>query len=585
MRRIVFDIETDSVDPQKVTVIHCVCCLDVNTNKEWTFTNKEAFNAFVEEKDILWIGHNIIEYDLPVLSRLFGCNPSRIIDTLVLSRLDDVKREGGHSLENWGTLLGYPKVQHDDWSVYSPAMLHRCQEDCRLTRKVFLELKSRMDLSSPSVILEHRMARYSRQMHENGFKFDITAAKELYQEVEGKVLELDKQIQDAFPPTIKPMKRVPDKVIPFNPRSAKQVIDRLSGFWSPTDKTKGHKDAEQTGRDLDYYRQYGWKLSEQNFATLSPEAPEAAHLLVKRNLLATRLTKLEEWFGCFNPESGRIHGNFISLGTWTHRFTHNNPNQANVAAEKSIKYKTDELKTLATDLGRRMRQLFICDDDSWLVGVDAEGIQLRVFAHYLNNAAFTKALLEGKKEDGTDVHSKNVQALGVKGLTRDGAKTFIYAYLLGAGTAKLAEILNCSPQEAQEAKDRFDRNYNVSALRERIQRDVQRSYFSGLDGRHINCSDAHRMLAGYLQAGEAVVVKSALDLSIRDMHAQLQTVTGKLIDFVHDELIFEVKGPKANAVLVKDIVENAFIKAGKQLKLKIRINGKGAIGRTWLEVH
>ena len=49
-------------------------------------------------------GHNLIGYDLPVLKRLWGLSvaPERVVDTLVLSRLFDPSRQGGHSLRAWG---------------------------------------------------------------------------------------------------------------------------------------------------------------------------------------------------------------------------------------------------------------------------------------------------------------------------------------------------------------------------------------------------------------------------------------------------------------------------------------------------
>ena len=55
-------------------------------------------------------GHNLIGYDLPVLKRLWGLSvaPERIVDTLVLSRLFDPSKSGGHSLRNWGNELGFP---------------------------------------------------------------------------------------------------------------------------------------------------------------------------------------------------------------------------------------------------------------------------------------------------------------------------------------------------------------------------------------------------------------------------------------------------------------------------------------------
>lgn len=73
-------------------------------------------------------GHNLIGYDLPVLKRLWGLSvaPERVVDTLVLSRLFDPSKSGGHSLRNWGNELGFPKGDHNDWSRLSQEMIDYC---------------------------------------------------------------------------------------------------------------------------------------------------------------------------------------------------------------------------------------------------------------------------------------------------------------------------------------------------------------------------------------------------------------------------------------------------------------------------
>ena len=69
---------------------------------------------------------------------------------------------------------------------------------------------------------------------------------------------------------------------------------------------------------------------------------------------------------------------------------------------------------------------------------------------------YAQAIVNGKKEDETDIHNMNKKALGVPNGTRDMAKTFIYAWLLGAGVAKTASILNVSSNEAGNARERFE---------------------------------------------------------------------------------------------------------------------------------
>ena len=101
MKQIVFDIEANGLKPTKVWVI--VAC-DLSNQETVVFSGDtlQDFNAYIKDAEV--IGHNIIGYDVPVLERLLGTDFSscKITDTLVLSRLTNPSREGGHSLDNWG---------------------------------------------------------------------------------------------------------------------------------------------------------------------------------------------------------------------------------------------------------------------------------------------------------------------------------------------------------------------------------------------------------------------------------------------------------------------------------------------------
>ena len=68
-----------------------------------------------------------------------------------------------------------------------------------------------------------------------------------------------------------------------------------------------------------------------------------------------------------------------------------------------------------------------------LVGVDASGLELRCLAHYMDDPEYTNIVLTG------DVHTANQQAAGLR--TRDQAKTFIYAFLYGAGPTKIGKVV------------------------------------------------------------------------------------------------------------------------------------------------
>lgn len=382
--------------------------------------------------------------------------------------------------------------------------------------------------------------------------------------------------------------RLKEEVIPFNPGSPKQVVERMWELgWKPKAKTKSHLEAEKNrGKEkLEKFKVYGWKINEENLATLPEDAPEGARLLVKYTLLSARLRTLTEWIKAYNPETGRIHGEFDPLGTATHRMSHSKPNMSNIATKKTIKYNTPELRELAVHYGGLMRSLWICDDDAWLCGTDMEGAHLRIFAHLINDPDFTKALIEGKKENGTDPHSKNKGILGAICVDRDRAKTFIFSYLNGASAPKVSEIFGCSLKAAKEALDTFVRAYPGLALLKSnaIPRDAERGYFIGVDGRYVLCDSEHLMMGMLLQNAEATLMKRANRMWMEELDKL--KIRYKQVNFVHDEWVTEVYGDKDTAILVGKIQSDCIRKVGEMYGLRCPLAGESKVGKNWLQVH
>jgi len=336
-----------------------------------------------------------------------------------------------------------------------------------------------------------------------------------------------------------------------------------------------------TTRDLDHYKKYGWKCSEENLKTLPEDAPEAARDLAKWLTLEGRRSSLQEWLQCVQ-EDGRIHGKFWHIGAWTHRMSHSSPNQANIpacwpkdkegnpiepkTAVEEVKYKYDD----------KLRALF--KTSHFLVGADASGIQLRILAHYMESEEYKEAILDG------DIHTLNQGALGALCRTRDVAKTFIYAWLLGAGIAKIASILGCTIAQAKEAEKNFLKA--LPGLRKLkkiiIPRDAARGFFSGLDGRKVPCNSEHLMLAGYLQNGESVIMKHATVLWTKT--AKTKGLRFRLLDLVHDE--WQVECPtKEEAEEVGKLMCQALRDVGEALGMFCPMDGEYRVGINWKETH
>jgi DNA polymerase-1 len=623
--RAVVDIEADSLD---ATQIWCVVAKDIDTGEVHAATSKEEALRLLH-KVRLFIGHNVIGYDLPTLSRLwqYSIDQSLVVDTLVLSRLWLADNPSGHSLEAWGDELKHPKIHLDvRFDTYSDAILERCINDVELNHKVYNELMREDRVGGEAFNMareaETKLAFICQDMHENGLAFDADSARSLRDEVDSEVKSIDNQMATAFPPKARIIREVTPKLTkkgtlaktgisnwyegtdytiftpdapftlvewePFNPGSTRQIIERLNDAgWQPTSKTKGHKEAEKA-RDkekLAHFKTWGWSVNEENLATIPDTAPAAARLLVRRILLAARVRSLDEWLSYYNESTGRIHGRFNHIGARTQRMSHNQPNMGNIATKKSIKYNGKELKDLATELGGRMRSLWIAGKDHLLVGTDMESAHLRIFAHLIDDKEFTHALLSGRKEEGTDPHSVNKRVLGDVCVDRDRAKTFIFSFLNGAGVNKVSEIFGCSKLAAQEALDEFVRAYpGLEKLkRETIPRDAKQGYFLGLDGRKVACDSEHHMIGMYLQNAEKVIMTYANILWRKEL--ERTGIPYRQVNFVHDEFVTEVEGVEDIAHMVGTIQSNAIRQVGEEFGLRCPLSGEHKIGKTWLDVH
>lgn len=644
MIRVVIDIEANGLEnPTQVWVI---VCKNLDTGEYHVFKevtkNAKELERFLEfsRMEITWIGHNILGYDLPVLQRLCGLNwdVDLTYDTLVLSKLIDYPREGGHSIEAYGQEFSLEKIHFNEFTKYSYEMERYCRRDVDICEKIYRKYTRYINFPrhQQAIRLEHSFQLVVNELHNNGFYFNKEDANALLREVNERLQTLDTDIQRDFRPSLRLVREVhPTRTKhgtlhkkdfrfvldgdlseynggpfcrcrweAFNPSSHKQLIEVLNNAgWQPTDKTKTHIELERElnllrikheldkETELEYnnkllhLRKYGWKINETNLDTLPEDAPAPARTLAQRILLEARRRTLTEWTTLVKDDS-RIHGNFQGIGAWTHRMAHQNPNTANIPTEVKL-------------YGHEMRALWGVDDDHLLVGVDAEGIQLRIFAHYINDPEFTQALVAGKKEDKSDPHSLNQRILGTVCGSRQIAKRFIYALLLGAGIGKLAEILSCSKRQAEEALERvLERYTGFAELKStRIPQDARRGWFIGLDGRSVRIpgSDVggrrHLCMSGYLQAGEAVVMKMATLLWMKELREQ--GIWFKIVNFVHDEWQIEVENNTETAIRVAKIVADSLRKVGELLNLNCPLAGSYwnddlkayTIGKNWAVTH
>ena len=497
-------------------------------------------------------GHNLIGYDLPVLKRLWGLSvaPERIVDTLVLSRLFDPSRQGGHSLRAWGETLGFPKGDHDDWSCLSPEMIDYCIQDVAVTEAVHQQLVLDMEDFAPECIeLEHKVQFAVQQQERNGWVLDQQLANELCATFKEGMNAIEAELQEMFPPIVeeriseKTGKRLKDKVTVFNVGSRQQVAERLAtkgAVWNQTTPSGKPVVDEKT-------------LKENNHV---PEAGKVLEYLT----LQKRYAQVHSWLEAVE-EDGRVHGRVISNGAVTGRMTHQSPNMAQVPASHS-------------PYGHECRSCWTVPEGKKLVGFDASGLELRMLAHYMDDKEFTNVLLT------EDIHTRNQMAAGLE--TRPQAKTFIYAFLYGAGDAKIGSVVGGSARDGADLKQRFLRNTPaLESLRERVTRASQRGYLRGLDGRRLRVRSEHAALNTLLQAAGAIVMKKAL--VILDDYAQQWKLNYKFIGNIHDEVQSEVAADQAQKF--GWLAVECLKAAGVEYNLRCPLDGEYKVGTTWAETH
>ena len=576
MKKYVIDIEANGLRPDTVW---CICIHDLETDEgtSWVDTALNDFPKWVEDnKPIELIGHNIIGYDIPVLEKLLKVDFSdcKITDTLVMSRLESPSREGGHSLDNWGVLLNYPKGEHDDWTVFSYDMLSYCIRDTKLNVQVYKVLLHKLrGFSSESVDLEHQVQSIITKQIDRGWLLDQGKALELLAKLKERKNELEESVQKIFKPLPVFVKTVVPKIKKDGTTSVvglKFLGDQwetVSGSFSRLDYPLFNLGSrQQIGKYLQYF---GWKpekFTETGHAVVDEvvlskvEGIPQATLIGEYLMIQKRVAQIQSWLDAL-WDDGRVHGSVNPNGAVTGRMTHSGPNMGQIPAVYS-------------PYGKECRQLWIAPDGYKIVGMDASGLEARMLAHYMNDKEYTNEILHG------DIHSANQLATGVK--TRDQAKTFYYAFLYGAGDAKIGSIIGGTARDGKELKEKFLRNTpSLRRLRERVSMASGRGYVLGLDRRRVYVRSEHSALNTLLQSAGAIVMKKAL--ALLDEYATKWKLNYHFVGNIHDEIQTEVEQEKTEVFgrLACSCIEAA----GLHFNLNCPLEGEYKVGNSWAETH
>lgn len=236
-KRYCFDIEANGL-LKEVDLFFCAVVQDVDTGNIWYY-DPDHWQEFLDKlHEAQWlIGHNIISYDIPALTKLFGWLPKEnqvIYDTLIAARMfnpnlerhpdcpakvwsehaQDWKNVGPHTLMNLGYIVGELKDSFGEdkaFHEYCPEMLTYCAQDVKTNVAIFHWLRKQMKgWSDISIQLEMEVAEYISWQMRAGWWFDIEAADSLHNRLTARMHELEDEVRAVFTPIYKPKTMVKD---------------------------------------------------------------------------------------------------------------------------------------------------------------------------------------------------------------------------------------------------------------------------------------------------------------------------------------------------------------------------------------
>ena len=409
------------------------------------------------------------------------------------------------------------------------------------------------------VQMEHQVAHILTKQEIHGWYFDEPKARELESTLRGELENTTRILREQHPFVAGAL---------FTPKRNNRTQGYVDGA-----EFQRLKELNPTSRDhIAWILQthYGWTPSSMT-STGKPVIDETVLKDIGTDIalqfltlltLTKQLGMISEGVNAWQKlvTKSRIH-HHCSVATSTFRCAHRNPNLAQVPSDE------------------RFRQLFKASPGNVMVGADLSGIELRMLAHYLaryDQGRYTEILLTG------DIHATNAEAIGV---TRRQVKTITYAFLYGAGNAKIGYTYDKQLSESQaKKKGKEIREAYVAAipglkeLLEGVHKASERGYVRGLDNRRILVDSRHKSLNYLIQGSSAIIAKKWLVLA----NERLPEHTHQLA-FVHDELQFETKEEQVEDL--KFLLELTAVEAGEFYKLRCPIAAESKSGGTWADVH
>lgn len=322
----------------------------------------------------------------------------------------------------------------------------------------------------------------------------------------------------------------------------------------------------------------GLSTDEEVLEKLKADGAEIAKAILEYRKLAKLKNTYVDAIPKLRDEKDRVHTTFNQIGTTTGRLSSSDPNLQNIPV------KTDE--------GIKIRQGFVAEKNSVLMGIDYSQIELRVLAQLSGDENLREAY-----QNSMDLHSLTARKIfelsdeeEVSREQRIIAKTINFSIIYGKTAFGLAKELGISQKEASEYIDRYFNQYpKVKGFEKEIVEFTEkhgytetffgrRRLIDGINSKNKNIkSQAERMAVNSVIQGTAAEIIKKVMIEIYKYIKDRDGIS--LLLQVHDELIFEIEKEKLE--MYREDIEKIMRESVKFDSVPLEINTN--IGVNWAE--
>ena len=322
----------------------------------------------------------------------------------------------------------------------------------------------------------------------------------------------------------------------------------------------------------------GLSTDEEVLEKLKEDGAEIAKAILEYRKLAKLKNTYIDAIPKLRDENNRVHTTFNQIGTTTGRLSSSDPNLQNIPV------KTDE--------GIKIRQGFVAEKGSILMGIDYSQIELRVLAQLSGDENLRAAY-----QNNMDLHSLTARKIFELSendeVTREQriiAKTINFSIIYGKTAFGLAKELGITQREASEYIERYFNQYpRVKEFEKEIVEFTEKNGYTetlfgrrriieGINSKNKNIkSQAERMAVNSVIQGTAAEVLKQVMIEI---YRYIKDKAGiSLLLQVHDELIFEISQDRLEEY--RENIEKIMRECVKFDSVPLEINTN--IGVNWAE--